>query len=195
MVNGDAVRMSYQIGIGEGLTKRIGKDIGVLNFHRGSFRTSPFMKFDIGVDWAQQSVSNNVTQFQPNYEREIRALLPGFPSVELRTGCEVVSRRDDDQGGGRKVLVGYRDLDGRERFIRTSWLVGADGKRGVVRKKFLEPEGVRQEDGEWTYVGTWVAVNLKITTPTPETHRNFPLWKLGWTPERVHDLFWPAGFQ
>ena len=25
------------------------------------------MKFDITVDWAQQAVSNNVTQFQPNY--------------------------------------------------------------------------------------------------------------------------------
>ena len=78
------VPVSYQIGIGEGLTKRIGKgrsrcepvflqiahqvtDIGVLNFHRGNFRVSPFMKFDITVDWAQQAVSNNVTQFQPNY--------------------------------------------------------------------------------------------------------------------------------
>jgi hypothetical protein len=88
VVNGDAVRISYQIGIGEGLTKRIGKgmdapfafqpqtsleltrvtvDIGVLNFHRGNFRQPPFMTFDITVDWAEQAVSNNVTQFQPNY--------------------------------------------------------------------------------------------------------------------------------
>lgn len=52
VVNGDAVRISYQIGIGEGLTKRIGKDISVLNFHRGNFRQSPFMTFDIRVDWA-----------------------------------------------------------------------------------------------------------------------------------------------
>jgi hypothetical protein len=25
------------------------------------------MAFDITVDWAEQAVSNNVTQFQPNY--------------------------------------------------------------------------------------------------------------------------------
>ena len=86
--------VSYQIGIGEGLTKRIGKgrsrrepvflqtahrvpDIGVLNFHRGNFRVSPFMKFDITVDWAQQAVSNNVTQFQPNYGKTVLASLLG----------------------------------------------------------------------------------------------------------------------
>jgi 2-polyprenyl-6-methoxyphenol hydroxylase-like FAD-dependent oxidoreductase len=126
-------------------------------------------------------------------EREIRALLKDFPSCTLRTGCEVFSRTED--ATTNKTVVGYRDQTGTERFIRTSWLVGADGKRGVVRKKFLEPEGVRQEDGAWTYVGTWVATNLKITTPTPESHPDFPLWALGWTPQRVHDHFWPSGFQ
>ncbi|KAB5546807.1 hypothetical protein GE09DRAFT_1035118 [Coniochaeta sp. 2T2.1] len=190
VVNGDAVRISYQVGIGEGLTKRIGKDIGILNFHRGNFRVPPFMTFDINVDWAQQSVSNNVTQFQPNYEREIRALLKDFPSCKLRTGCEVLRRTQD----GDKTVVGYRDQSGTDHCIRTSWLVGADGKRGVVRKKFLEPEGIKQEDGPWTYVGTWVATNLKITTPTPESHPKFPLWKLGYTPQQIHDAFWPSGF-
>ncbi|KAL3432263.1 hypothetical protein BDV09DRAFT_197963 [Aspergillus tetrazonus] len=68
VVNGDAVRISYQIGIGEGLTRRIGKDIGVLHFHRGNFRQPMFMNFDITVNWAEQAVSNNITQFQPNYE-------------------------------------------------------------------------------------------------------------------------------
>jgi 2-polyprenyl-6-methoxyphenol hydroxylase-like FAD-dependent oxidoreductase len=82
-----------------------------------------------------------------------------------------------------------------KRFIRTSWLVGADGKRGVVRKKFLEPEGIRQDDSDWPYVGTWVATNLKITTPTPKSHPDFPLWQLGYTPEEIHDVFWPKGFQ
>lgn len=111
----------------------------------------------------------------------------------MRTGCEVFSRTED--AATDSTVVGYRGQDREEHFIRTQWLVGADGKRGVVRKKFLEPEGVRQEDGAWTYVGTWVAANLKITDPTPESHPEFPLWKLGWTPERVHELFWPKGFQ
>lgn len=39
----------------------------MLNFHRGNFHQKTFMTFDITIDWAEQSVSNNVTQFQPNY--------------------------------------------------------------------------------------------------------------------------------
>jgi len=167
------------------------QDIGVLNFHRGNFRKSPFMTFDITVDWAEQAVSNNVTQFQPNYEREIRSILKDFPSCELRTGCEVVGREQS----GDHAVVHYKDQSGTQQQIRTAWLVGADGKRGVVRKRFLEPEGIRQEDSDWTYVGTWVAANLKITTPTPKSHPDFPLWKIGFSPEQVHDAFWPSGFQ
>jgi len=45
------------------------------------------------------------------------------------------------------VVVQYLDEKGMKREIRTAWLVGADGKRGIVRKKFLEPEGIRQEVG------------------------------------------------
>ncbi|KAK2750485.1 hypothetical protein FQN55_002085 [Onygenales sp. PD_40] len=190
VVNGDAVRISYQIGIGEGLTKRIGKDIGVLNFHRGNFRQPVYMSFDITVDWAEQSVSNNLTQFQPNYEREIRSIIKDLPTCEVRTGCEAISRIEVDD----HTILEYVTQDGTKHSIRTSWLVGADGKRGVVRKKFLEPEGVRQEDGFYTYVGTWVAANLHITLPTPQSHPQFPLWKLGYTPQQVHDAFWPSGF-
>jgi len=124
-------------------------------------------------------------------EREIRALLKDFPSCQLRTGCEVLTR---EQVGDHTVIE-YNNQAGTRRSIRSRWLVGADGKRGVVRKKFLEPEGIRQEESVWTYVGTWVAANLHITTPTPQSHPDFPLWKLGYTPEQVHDVFWPSGFQ
>lgn len=124
-------------------------------------------------------------------EREIRALLKDFPTCELRTGCEVVSREETPDHS----IVEYVDQDGSRRQIRTSFLVGADGKTGVVRKRFLEPEGIRQVESVWPYVGTWVAINLKITTPTPQSHPDFPLWKLGYTPQQVHDAFWPSGFQ
>ncbi|OAL22285.1 hypothetical protein AYO22_07329 [Fonsecaea multimorphosa] len=190
VVNGDAVRISYQIGIGEGLTKRIGKDIGVLNFHRGNFRTRPFMSFDLKVDWAEQAVSNNITQFQPNYEREIRKQLSQNPNCDFRGGCEVIGREE----GPHETVVEYKTGDGALHLIRTSWLVGADGKRGVVRKVFLESEGIRQEDGEYSYMGTWVAANLHVTTPTPESHPDFPLWRLGYKAEQVQSIFWPSGF-
>ena len=40
----------------------------------------------------------------------------------------------------------------------------------------------------------WVALNWHLTLPTPETHPNFPLWKQGYSPEDVYDLFYPRDF-
>ena len=81
-----------------------------------------------------------------------------------------------------------------------------------MRKKFLEPEGIRQEVGlqvlcteprhvlytngfRYNHLSTWIAANFEIDVPTPTTHPEFPLWKLGYTPHQVYDLFWPSGFQ
>lgn len=41
----------------------------------------------------------------------------------------------------------------------------------------------------------WVAINLKLTLPTPETHPEFPLWSLGFSPEDVYDAFFPPEFR
>lgn len=73
--------------------------------------------------------------------------------------------------------------------------MGADGKTGVVRKHFLEPTaGIVQEEGKYHYSGTWIAANLKITLPTPETHPEFPLWSYGYSPDEVYDFFWPKSW-
>ena len=110
---------------------------------------------------------------------------------ELRTGCEVISRVQTEDG----VAVTYRTMDGVETVIKTSWLIGADGKKGVVRKHFLQPEAdIRQVEATYRYEGLWIASNLRLSIPTPKTHPDFPLWKLGYTPEQVYDLFWPRSF-
>jgi hypothetical protein len=41
--------------------------MGCLQFHKGNFRQPKFMTFDLMVDWAEQVVSQNIAQFQPNY--------------------------------------------------------------------------------------------------------------------------------
>lgn len=92
-------------------------------------------------------------------------------------------------------VVQYTDTQGSKREIQGQWLVGADGKMGIVRKHFLEPTaGIRQEAGVYPYEGVWVASNLKMTLPTQQTHPDFPLWDLGYTPQEVYDLFWPEGW-
>lgn len=110
---------------------------------------------------------------------------------ELRCGCTVTGRKQD----GADIIVEYTDAKGQPGAVRGSWLIGADGKRGIVRKHFLEPTaGIRQVDSAYKYDGTWVAANLQMSLPTPETHPTFPLWKLGYTPQEVYDLFWPIGW-
>lgn len=109
---------------------------------------------------------------------------------DLRSGCEVTQR----QLLNESVIVSYKTVDGDSKSIEGSWLVGADGKKGVVRKHFLEKSGIQQVEGAYRYEGTWIASNLKIDLPTPKTHPNFPLWALGYTSDEVYDLFWPRGF-
>ena len=40
-----------------------------------------------------------------------------------------------------------------------------------------------------------MALNWQMTLPTPQSHPNFPLWRLGYTPEQVYDLFFPKNFR
>ena len=93
------------------------------------------------------------------------------------------------------MQIEYIASDGSTKHIRTAWLIGADGKRGVVRKTFLEPiADIRQVHSDYRYEGTWIAANLHILLPTKETHPSFPAWDLGMNPEEVYDLFWPRGW-
>ena len=50
-------------------------------------------------------------------------------------------------------------------------------------------------DPRTKYQETWVALNWKMTLPTPETHPSLPLWQLGYTREQVYDLFFPSEFR
>jgi 2-polyprenyl-6-methoxyphenol hydroxylase-like FAD-dependent oxidoreductase len=46
-----------------------------------------------------------------------------------------------------KVKVYYKSQDGQNQHVSCTFLVGADGKRGYVRKGYLEAKGIRQEVG------------------------------------------------
>ena len=38
-------------------------------------------------------------------------------------------------------------------------------------------------------------MNFRFIVPTPESHPDFPLWKLGFKPEQVYDQFIPREFR
>jgi 2-polyprenyl-6-methoxyphenol hydroxylase-like FAD-dependent oxidoreductase len=91
---------------------------------------------------------------------------------ELRVSCKAVSRIETPDHN----ILTYEKSNGVKKDIKCSFLIGADGKKGVVRKYFLEPTtDIRQEIGLSEYTGTWIAANLKIHLPTPETHPEFLL--------------------
>jgi 2-polyprenyl-6-methoxyphenol hydroxylase-like FAD-dependent oxidoreductase len=121
----------------------------------------------------------------------LRKAINTSPFCELRAGCKAISRTETPDHD----IITYEKRNGPQENIKCSFLVGADGKKGVVRKHFLEPTtDIRQETGLSEYTGTWIAANLKIHLPTPETHPDFPLWQIGFSPDQVYDLFWPEGW-
>ena len=63
--------------------------------------------------------------------------------AELRLQCTVTSILEIDDG----VVVSYTRQDGTEGSLKSAYLVGADGKRGFVRKEYLEAKGIEQIPG------------------------------------------------
>ncbi|KAI0861357.1 hypothetical protein F4860DRAFT_168726 [Xylaria cubensis] len=186
----DAVRICWDLGLGEDMDK-IGHASPHFNFHKTSWLNAPFFCTDAAPDSFGQTLPNAIFQVQPMLESAMRDKLRDSQYCELRCGCTVTGRKQS----GNDMIVEYTDTQGERNTIRGSWLIGADGKRGVVRKHFLEPTaGIRQVDSAYKYDGTWVAANLELLLPTPESHPDFPLWKLGYTPTAVYDLFWPIGW-
>ncbi len=78
---------------------------------------------------------------QPAMEKAIRDKLQTLPSSELRTESTVMGISEDKHG----VTVEYTDALGKPHKLNAKYLVGADGKTGYVRKRYLEPKGVIME--------------------------------------------------
>ena len=77
---------------------------------------------------------------QPSMEKHLRAAIdPRYG--ELRSGSTMVAIAEDENN----VFVDYRDSDGQLHKLQARFLVGADGKTGFTRKKYLEPRGVLME--------------------------------------------------
>ncbi|GJC81512.1 hypothetical protein ColLi_04350 [Colletotrichum liriopes] len=64
--------------------------------------------------------------------------------TELKLDCAVNGIRHDANG----VEAVYREKGaGEDSVIRGKYLIGADGKRGFVRKGYLEEKGIEQKTG------------------------------------------------
>jgi 2-polyprenyl-6-methoxyphenol hydroxylase-like FAD-dependent oxidoreductase len=77
-------------------------------------------------------------------ERCIREILSAQPSSELRLSSTIISIEETKDN----VIVTYSTSTGEEKQLRAKFLVGADGKTGFTRKKYLESRGVTMEKDE-----------------------------------------------
>ncbi|KAL3441651.1 hypothetical protein BJX65DRAFT_313651 [Aspergillus insuetus] len=184
---------------GCGLYEHVFVDIGstiprirfVSGIHQDLYKT-PILSFDSSSSEGNTGHVGAIRHKQPSLEKHLRSVIEASTFSELRSSCSLTSIHEDDNW----VYASYQDAAGAEKKIRAKFLAAADGKTGYTRKHYLEPKGIQHEWAEKTqYDETWVALNWKINLPTPETHPDFPLWKLGYSSEMVYDLLFPEDFR
>ncbi|ETN41349.1 uncharacterized protein HMPREF1541_03284 [Cyphellophora europaea CBS 101466] len=188
----DGIRTLQAIGVYDKVFTEIGSTMTRFNFVSGShndFYKQPFLSVNNSTSEGGTGHPAFVCHKQPALEKAIRDTIAENPYSHLRSRCLVTGISEDED----RVTIQYVDSAGQSKTIQSKFLVGADGKTGYVRKKYLEPRGITMDKCEGQE--TWVALNWKITLPTEKTHPEFPLWALGYTPLQVYDLFFPSEFR
>lgn len=78
---------------------------------------------------------------QPAMEGAVRSVVERSDYSELRAGCTVTAITEDSTS----ITAEYRTSKGQFKSIKGKFLVGADGKTGFVRKRYLEEKGISLE--------------------------------------------------
>ncbi|OQE16036.1 hypothetical protein PENFLA_c029G07282 [Penicillium flavigenum] len=191
----DGIRALQGVGIYDAIYSDIGTCMGKFKFIGGTDRVldkKAFLEMDYGTTEGGTGHVGFICHKQPVLEKYLRIAMASSNFCQLRTNATMVDIREE----GDHVYSQYRDAQGKIHSLKSHFLVGADGKTGFTRKSFMEPLGIRMEQAHQSfYDETWVALNWEISLPTETTHPDFPLWKLGYTPEQVYDLFFPENFR
>ena len=101
----------------------------------------PFLGFDLMSSDGGTGHVGFIFHKQPEMERAIRDAVSQNECSGLRPNSNLVSTTEE----GNTVTAEYTDCEGVTRQIRAPFLVGADGKTGYVRKRYLEPRGIVME--------------------------------------------------
>ncbi|KAG9194976.1 hypothetical protein G6011_00096 [Alternaria panax] len=191
----DGIRCLQACGIYDEVFTDIGHCMGEFKFiggvHKDLYK-KPFMVMDYNTTEGGTGHPGFLCHKQPAIETHLRSKITSSKNSELRLGATVTSIREDDTW----TYTTYTLPNGSQHHLGSKFLVGADGKTGFTRKEYLEPQGIALERvSGHNYSEVWVALNWKIALPTPSTHPDFALWELGYSPQQVYDLFFPANFR
>ncbi|OQD67730.1 hypothetical protein PENPOL_c003G04800 [Penicillium polonicum] len=191
----DGIRALQGAGIYDALYSDIGTCMHKFKFIGGTDKVldkKAFLEMDYGTTEGGTGHVGFICHKQPILEKHLRTAMTSSSFCQLQTNATMIDMREE----GDHVYSKYRDAQGKIHNLKSRFLVGADGKTGFTRKSFMEPLGIRMEQAhQCFYDETWVALNWEISLPTEKTHPDFPLWKLGYTPQEVYDLFFPESFR
>ncbi|KAJ5529733.1 hypothetical protein N7527_003126 [Penicillium freii] len=191
----DGIRALQGAGIYDRLYSDIGTCMHKFKFIGGTDKVldkKAFLEMDYGTTEGGTGHVGFICHKQPILEKHLRTAMTSSSFCQLQTNATMIDMREE----GEHVYSQYRDAQGKIHNLKSRFLVGADGKTGFTRKSFMEPLGIRMEQAhQCFYDETWVALNWEISLPTERTHPDFPLWKLGYTPQEVYDLFFPESFR
>ncbi|CAM1508577.1 Fc.00g054250.m01.CDS01 [Cosmosporella sp. VM-42] len=191
----DGIRCLQACGIYEKIFTEIGQCMGNFRFvgkvHH-DLSAKPFMMMDYSTTEGGTGHPGFMCHKQPSVEKHLRSQITSLGVAKMNLGARVTSIWEDKDW----VYATYINTSNQSHTVRGKFLIGADGKTGFARKQYLEPKGVALNQAmEMPYEEDWVALNWKISLPTPETHPDFPLWKKGYTPQQVYDEFFPTDFR
>jgi 2-polyprenyl-6-methoxyphenol hydroxylase-like FAD-dependent oxidoreductase len=136
----DGIRLLQEIGLYDKVHSEIGQTIKEIYFTSGKqgLMTRPFMQ---GHLWTTEGGTGHVGAIchnQPVMEKYIRLAASRCASSELRLGTTINAIEEDEEW----VRAKYTDDSGEERWIQGKYFIGADGKTGFTRKRYLESKGV-----------------------------------------------------
>ena len=186
------VRYLQAVGLYDKIYTDIGDTRTNLLFISGrhhDINAPPFFELSFG-DTGYSGHQRNLMFDQPTMERRLRQVVKESSLGRFRDGSEVVGIEER----GDSIEVMYKNGAGALNRLRARFVVGTDGKGGFTRKKYLEPRGIPMEY-TYPYKTIYVGGNLNVTTPTPKSHPDFPLWARGYSAAEVMELFVPEAFR
>ena len=189
----NGIRCLQTVGLYDKIYTEVGDTRTTALFISGrhhDINASPFFQLNFG-DIGYSGHQRNLMFDQPIMEMHLRGVVKQSSIAEFREGSEVVAIEDK----GENVEVTYRDVRTESKHcIRAKFVVGTDGKGGFTRKQYLEPREIKMRF-DWPYEAIYGGANLNVTTPTPKSHPDFPLWAKGYSPQQVLESFVPEAFR
>jgi 3-(3-hydroxy-phenyl)propionate hydroxylase len=150
-IDHEMVRLIQSIGLVETILPlmrdthghmHIGADRGVIRYMGTAGRPRPY-------GW-----SGDYFFYQPEMERELRAGLARFASVDLRLGVTLLDLEQTDTG----VILTVDDPKGRD-TLRARWVIACDGASSGVRKRL----DVRLDDLDFDE--PWLVIDAEVDGP------------------------------